>query len=183
MRGTDRLMSVMDAIADYGPLSLTALALQVDLPKPTALRLLRSLEDGGWVAREDDGQYRTGARVLALAYRYLDGESLLRIASPHMLRLREEAQETVSLVARSGNLRVCVQEFPSTQPLKVTHGIGDLVPLVDSPASGLLLLAFATPEARAEVAAMSERTAPSVAGTTGESSRSGARRSASAAGS
>jgi DNA-binding IclR family transcriptional regulator len=153
-------MSVMDVVAEQGPLSLTAVAGETELPKPTALRLLRALEEGGWVAHGDDGHYRIGARVLSLAFRYLDAESVLRIASPYMLRLREQVNETVSLVARSGQFRVCIQEFVSPEPLKVTHGVGSLAPLVDSPASGLLLLAHATPELRAEAAHIADPSRP-----------------------
>lgn len=153
MRGPDRLISVMDVIADYGPASLTEISGLVGLPKPTVLRLLRALDVGGWVARDDASLYRTGPRVLSLAHRYLDGEAVLRIASPFMLRLRDDVDETVSLIARSGNHRVCIQEFVSSEPLKVTHGVGSLAPLAESPASGLLLLAFADAVQRAHIAA------------------------------
>jgi DNA-binding IclR family transcriptional regulator len=153
-------MSVMDVVAEQGPLSLTTVAGMTDLPKPTALRLLRALEGGGWVTHGDDGHYRVGARVLSLAFRYLDTESVLRIASPFMLRLREQVNETVSLVARSGHFRVCIQEFVSPEPLKVTHGVGSLAPLVESPASGLLLLAHASAGLREEVAKSADPARP-----------------------
>jgi IclR family acetate operon transcriptional repressor len=152
MRGTERLISLMNAIADHGPASLTALSAVVDLPKPTVLRQLRALEEGGLVARDPESLYRMGPRILALAHRYLDAEAVIRISSPHMLRLREEVDETVSLVARSGELRVCIQEFVSSQPLKVTHGVGSLASLGESPASGLLLLAYCTASERRRVA-------------------------------
>jgi DNA-binding IclR family transcriptional regulator len=159
MRGTERLISLMNAIADHGPASLTALSAVIDLPKPTVLRQLRALEEGGWVTRDPESLYRTGPRILSLAHRYLDAEAVIRISSPFMLRLREEVDETVSLVARSGDLRVCIQEFVSSQPLKVTHGVGSLASLAESPASGLLLLAFCTAAERTRVAAQLGSTA------------------------
>lgn len=150
MRGNDRLLAILGALGEQAELSLSEIADRVGLPRPTALRFLRSLEPSGWVVRKSDGRYALGPAVLALAGRYLSADSLLVAASPLMRSLRDRLGETISLSRVSGGQRTCVQEFPSTQSLRLVLGLGEQSPL-HAGASGLLLLAHLPADARAAV--------------------------------
>jgi DNA-binding IclR family transcriptional regulator len=150
MRGNDRLLAILGALGEQQQTSLSEIADRVGLPRPTTLRFLRSLEPSGWVVRNDDGQYALGPAVLALAGRYLSADSLLVAASPLMRALRDSLGETISLSRVSGSQRTCVQEFPSTQSLRLVLGLGEQGPL-HAGASGLVLLAHLSPERRAAV--------------------------------
>jgi IclR family acetate operon transcriptional repressor len=128
-------------------MTLTEVARSADLPKSTALRFLRTLEDSGWVFRDEAGVYSLGAAIAGLAAQYLAGNPLVAAATPPMRALHAEIDETVSLSRRVGLARVCVQEFPSTKNLRLVLGLGEQGPL-HAGASGLLLFAYMPPQER-----------------------------------
>jgi len=150
LRGSQRLFTIVEELSAE-PMNLTEVAGAVELPKSTALRFLRDLEDAGWVIRNSDGIYSLGATVLGLAAQYLSHNEMVTAATPEMRRLRDELDETVSLSRRVGPIRVCVQEFPSKKNLRLVLGIGERGPL-HAGASGLLLYAHMPEEERRRLA-------------------------------
>lgn len=150
MRGSQRLFGIIEELSAR-PMNLTELAETVDLPKSTTLRFLRDIEEAGWASRDSDGIYSLGPTVVALAAQYLAHNELVSVSTPHMRSLRAELNETVSLSRRVGLMRVCVQEFPSTQNLRLVLGIGERGPL-HAGASGLLLYAHMPEEERNQLA-------------------------------
>lgn len=152
MRSSDRLLELLEELGSAQGQTLTALSQRLDLPKPTVLRLLRSLEERGWVSRLPDGGYSLGQRFLVVAQQSIDRDSVLRCAPPHMIALRDAIDETVSLLSVAGTNRVCMLEFPSNQPLRYVHDVGSQGPL-HAGASGKVLLAFGPGELRKAVLA------------------------------
>jgi len=139
VRGAQRLFIIVEKLSAE-PMTLTEVAKSADLPKSTALRFLRTLEEGGWVFRDETGVYSLGAAIAGLAAQYLSGNPLVTAATPPMRKLHARVDETVSLSRRVGLTRVCVQEFPSTKNLRLVLGLGEQGPL-HAGASGLLLFA------------------------------------------
>jgi DNA-binding IclR family transcriptional regulator len=150
VRGAQRLFIIVERLSAK-PMTLTEVAREAELPKSTALRFLRTLEDSGWVYRDQSGVYSLGAAIAGLAAQYLSGDALVAAATPPMRTLHAELDETISLSRRVGLTRVCVQEFPSTQNLRLVLGLGEQGPL-HAGASGLLLFAHMPPEERARLA-------------------------------
>jgi DNA-binding IclR family transcriptional regulator len=150
MRGSDRLLNILTSLGAERGQTLSELADGLGLPRPTTLRFLRSLEEGGWVLRDDRGRYSLGPAVVTLATQYLWTDHVLVVASPQMAELRDRVGETVSLSRRVGARRVCVQEFPSPESLRLILGLGDYGPL-HAGASGLVLLAALPGEERREL--------------------------------
>jgi IclR family acetate operon transcriptional repressor len=139
LRGSERLFTIVEKLSRQ-TMNLTQVAEAVELPKSTALRFLRDLEEAGWVARDTAGVYSLGATVVGLAAQYIAQNELVAAATPAMRELREQIDETVSLSRRVGLIRVCVQEFPSKKPLRLVLGVGERGPL-HAGASGILLYA------------------------------------------
>lgn len=77
-------------------MTLTELSGAADLPKPTTLRLLRTLEEFGFVARHE-GVYRVGHQCLTLGNLYRFDADLHHRALPVMERVMKEVQEVVQL--------------------------------------------------------------------------------------
>lgn len=150
MRGSQRLFKIVEELS-RDSMNLTQVAEAVDLPKSTALRFLRDLEEAGWVARDNDGVYSLGATVVGLAAQYIAQNEMVTAATPAMRDLRDELDETVSLSRRVGLIRVCVQEFPSKKNLRLVLGIGERGPL-HAGASGILLYAYMPDEERRRLA-------------------------------
>src|SRR5688500_11732278 len=57
----DRALSILDALTD-DRVSLAELSKRTGLYKSTVLRLMKSLEKGGYALRTSDGMYRLGAK-------------------------------------------------------------------------------------------------------------------------
>lgn len=150
MRTNDRLISIVEVLAEHGKLPLTDLADRTELPKATAHRFLKSLEDSGWVERDAEGSYWLGAGLVGLSRQYLESNTIV-VASGPMRELRDELHETVSLSRASAGARICIQQFPSDQALRYVHEVGSVGPL-HAGASGKVLLAFGEPNLRQKVA-------------------------------
>jgi len=150
VRGAQRLFIIIEHLSAR-PMTLTEVARSVDLPKSTALRFLRTLEESGWVVRDKDGVYALGPAIVGLAAQYLSGNPLVEVATPAIRALNAELDETISLSRRVGLTRVCVQEFPSTKNLRLVLGLGERGPL-HAGASGLLLFAYMPPHERQRLA-------------------------------
>src|ERR1700754_1855772 len=141
MRSSDRLLDLLEQLSGSHRAALTELSVQLQLPKPTVLRFLRSLEERAWAIRLPDGGYALGPHFLTTAQKAIGDDAVLRCASPHMVALRDLLDETVSLLSVAGASRVCTVEYRSPQPLRCEHEIGMRAPLHAGP-SGKILLAF-----------------------------------------
>jgi DNA-binding IclR family transcriptional regulator len=150
VRGAQRLFVIVEQLSGKS-MNLTEVARSADLPKSTALRFLRTLEESGWVFRDDEGIYSLGAAIAGLAAQYLSGNPLVAAATPPMRALHADIDETISLSRRIGLTRVCVQEFASTKNLRLVLGLGEQGPL-HAGASGLLLFAHMPQEERQRLA-------------------------------
>ena len=60
----DRVVAVLEAVAVAGPCSLAELVRDTGLARPTAYRLAVACEGHGLLARDDDGRFRLGGRLV-----------------------------------------------------------------------------------------------------------------------
>lgn len=154
IRSISRALAILRAINRTGSLTLTEIARAVDVPYPTALRIVRALVDEGVVEREPDRKrYRPTALVQGLSYGFQNHDQLVVTARPHIVALTQELYWPISIVTRVGNAMV-VRDSTSTQtPLTFNHYYpGWQVPLTVS-ASGRVFLAHSAPEVRRELIA------------------------------
>jgi DNA-binding IclR family transcriptional regulator len=124
------------------PASLPTIADRAQLTKTKAYRILRGLQDHGFVDHAGRSGYRIGSRAVALASPIGPRPALLRLARPVLAKLATEASETVTLHLRSGAHRVLVLGAePPGNPLRRLPTIGERSPLT-SGCSGRSILAF-----------------------------------------
>lgn len=143
VRAVDRALDILLAFRQGdGSLTASDLLRRVDLSRPTLYRLLRTLEQRGFIASSGEPRrYQLGPAVGHLAYVWSQDLNLVDLAQPAMQRLWEQTGETVSLLLHRGYERVCVAELPSTQPLSFKRGVGHSDSVVVG-ASGRAILAF-----------------------------------------
>lgn len=141
----DRAVSVLTLLRDTGrPLALREIAKAMELPPPTAHRLLASLVAHNWVHCDPQ------ARVYSLGYGLLSyaaglrTSGLLSLTTPVLEQLSREFGETVTVQIRIGDNRVVIHEIEGTHELRRKIGVGNTLPLYTS-ASGRALLAFLDP--------------------------------------
>lgn len=124
----DKIFGLLEFLAgELQPASLQTITEAVKLSKPTAYRLLQSLQQLGYVTRPPNSRdYQIGPRAarLAAADSYAELKS---IARPILRRLHEALNETVNLGVLSGGQVVYLDILETTQSLRfiVTPGQSD----------------------------------------------------------
>jgi len=138
----DRALSLLAVFreGDDG-LSLAQLSERTRLYKSTVLRLLASLEHGGWVRRLDDGRYAVGPAVARLHAVYVQHFSLDSVVMPVLRALVQATGESAAYHVRQGRDRLCLYRVDSPNPVRDHARAGDLLPLGKG-AGGRVLVAF-----------------------------------------
>ncbi|MVW78216.1 IclR family transcriptional regulator [Bordetella sp. 02P26C-1] len=138
----DRALSLM-AVFQPGDiaLSLGDFAERTKLYKSTALRLLASLEHGGWVQRLDDGRYALGGEIARLNAIYAASFSLEKVVVPVLRELVAATGESAAYHVRQGDDRLCLYRVDSPHPVRDHIRAGDLLPLTRG-SGGRILTAY-----------------------------------------
>jgi DNA-binding IclR family transcriptional regulator len=118
----DRAMSIIEFFADE-PRSLTEVAGHLDVHKSTALRLLQTLERGGF-ARVVGGRYTVGFRMVAIAHQAVDDLELRTVAHPHLVKLGAQFGHTIHLAQLLDNEIVYVDKVDGRGALKMQSRVG-----------------------------------------------------------
>lgn len=142
-RSVVRALRVLELFTvDRVVLTLAAVAEALDVPRPTAHRLLITLLGRGYVRQEvPGGAYALGARVLALAQAYEASEPLTRAALPAMHDLLAKTGESVALhIRQSEDTRMCLHRIESAHPMQIVIPIGQPMPLQHGAAGRVLRL-------------------------------------------
>ena len=149
----DRMMSLLDALAaTVDPASLKLLGQMTGLHPSTAHRILAALSASGMVARDENGNYALGIRLLELGNLVKSRINIREIALPFMQKLHEELGESVNLGIRHEDEIVYVERTSSGRSLvRVVYLVGGRAPL-HLTSVGKLFLAEDGAEAIAEYA-------------------------------
>jgi IclR family transcriptional regulator, acetate operon repressor len=179
--GADAVHRALDVLlrvgAAPGRVGVTELARAVGLPKSTAHRLLEVLRQRGMLEKDGRGRYGTGAELLRMGLRALEGDPLLGAVRPALEELAIHAGETAFLVAARGGRLLVLDRVEGAGMLRATPPLGSEVP-VHATAAGRLYLALkpaavALPVGR--LAAFTARTPTSRSGLTAAARRAAAR--------
>jgi IclR family acetate operon transcriptional repressor len=143
VRAVDRALDVLTAFEPGDSELLVAdLVKRVSLSRPTLYRLLHTLESKGFVVSSGEPQrFRLGPAVARLAHVWSSTLDLSEIARPVMSEAWALTAETVALFVPRGDMRLCVAEMQSPQPISFRRGVGYSEKLVRG-ASGRAILAF-----------------------------------------
>lgn len=88
VRALDRAIAILRIINQHNGLNPSEMARLVGLPRPTALRILMTLGEGGYVVRsETDGCFRSTLKVRELSRGYEEEDWLGAIVRPFLARL------------------------------------------------------------------------------------------------
>src|SRR3954452_4002775 len=113
MRALDRVVSILEAVADGGsPVTPTVVASRVGLSLSTVSRLMRQMADQGLLDRARDGaDYKIGVRLLRIVESSLRPDDMVEAALPEMQHLGDVIRETVTLFVQRGNMRICLAQI------------------------------------------------------------------------
>ncbi|PKL25353.1 MAG: IclR family transcriptional regulator [Spirochaetae bacterium HGW-Spirochaetae-3] len=143
VRSIERALDILDCFAPGRlDLSLTEIAKRIDLSMSTTSRIVATLENRNYLARNSDTQrYSLGSRITQIGALGLSNMELRKVALPFMRELNAIYNEGVSLYVIQGDERICVERVESTLPLRRVINVGDRHPLTRG-AAGRVLLAY-----------------------------------------
>lgn len=138
--GVERALSVLEAFIHRSSWGLSELARELDLNKAVVYRIVRSLEQRGFLEQvEERGPYSLGPAAVALG-KSVKSRSLVTVARRHMVRAAESTGEVALLYSMRGHRYLCVDRLDVNSDTEVTVEIGDTIGL--HAGAGKSILAF-----------------------------------------
>jgi DNA-binding IclR family transcriptional regulator len=107
-------------------LTISEIAVAIDVHRTIAHRLMATLEQRDFVSRSSVKRYRLGTGIIRLAAAI--GGELRTIARPLLTALSTETDETVHLVVLAGQEVLFIDGFESSKALRVTSRAGRSLP-------------------------------------------------------
>ena len=127
VQSVDRALDVLEVLArGEGPVGVGEIAAATGLAQGTAHRLLRSLQERGYVRHDASRKYSLGAAAFLLGD--AARRSLARIARPHLTALVALSGETSNLAVLEGDDVVYLAQVPSPHTLRMFAEVGRHVP-------------------------------------------------------
>jgi IclR family pca regulon transcriptional regulator len=136
-------------------MTLTEVAAAADLARPTARRLLLTLQELGYV-RMDANSYALTPRVLRLGMSYVSSLGLWEIARPHLENLVRQTGESSSMTQLDGSDIVYVARVAVPKIITLRVEIGTRFPALQT-SQGKVLLSALDPDALERVLAEPSR--------------------------
>lgn len=139
-----RGLQIIDLLTNsHSPQSVTELANFLDVDKSTASRLVRTLENYGYVQRANVSRaYVVGKRLHSIGWQLTNRYALRELAQPFLTQLVQNTGECAHIGVYSSGKALIVEDIQAeTSSLRVVGGVGRLVSL-HSTALGKALLAF-----------------------------------------
>ncbi len=138
----------LDVILAFEPraveLTVSDVATRTGLARPTARRLLMTLEQLGYV-RSVDGAYSLTTRVLRLGTSVIASQGIWDVARPHLAALVSRTGESSSMSQLDGSDIVYTARVPVPKIIAFAVHIGTLFPAVAT-SMGRVLLSDLTPD-------------------------------------
>jgi IclR family pca regulon transcriptional regulator len=163
-RGLD-VLACFDA--ERPAMSLSEVATAAGLARPTARRLLLTLEELGFV-RASVGAYQLTPKVLTLGMAYVGALGLWDIARPHMEALVARTGESSSMAQLDGSDIVYVARVSVPKLIALRVEIGTRFPAVQTSQGKVLLAALSPTQLEATLAEPSRAGLPPYIGRTPE---------------
>ncbi|MFP3913827.1 MAG: IclR family transcriptional regulator [Actinomycetota bacterium] len=147
-----KALSLLNLVARHPNLTLSELGRKAGVPAPTALRLLRALQEESLVQVDGDGRYRLGVHCLVLGSTYLENFDLRTEARAELERLAEDTGETVHLGVPEGTEVIYVDKVETSHSVRMYSRVGAASPMY-STGIGKAILSHASPGLIQEVVA------------------------------
>ncbi|WCB95351.1 HTH-type transcriptional regulator XynR [Baekduia alba] len=157
VKSADRVLAVLDLLAEAGPLRFAELCAALGLPKSSTHGLVATMSARGYLRRDREGRFALGLRVWEIA-QSADGIADLRaVLQPLMAALRTRTEETVQAAQLDGVDAVYLNVCESPHPMKLSSRVGSRLPAYASGLGKTLLAGLDPDDARARLAVVERR--------------------------
>jgi DNA-binding IclR family transcriptional regulator len=148
VQSAERIFSVIETLAETGPIGLMDLSTRLALHKSTVHRLLLSLICMGYVKQQEEtGKYMLTFKVVELSEKVLSKVDIVSVVHPFITELANSCRETVHFVQRRGTevfyLDKVAPLYPYESAIRMASQVGLARPLYCS-AVGKAILAEMT---------------------------------------
>ena len=130
----DKSVRILDA-ASRGPISLAELTGATGIPRPTAHRLAVALEQHGLLARDDEGRFVIGSRLLRWGG---EADPLSALAQPVVVELRDRTGVSAQVYRRQGDRRQCLAAAEPASGLRDGVPVGAMLSMKAGSAAQVL---------------------------------------------
>ncbi|HUH98115.1 MAG TPA: IclR family transcriptional regulator [Anaerolineales bacterium] len=121
-----KMLDILETIRESrSGLGLSDLTRAVGLPKPTAYRIVATMEARGYLSRQGSGRYQMTRKFFDLQQNESAEQALMRTAPPVMERLVGLCRETVNLGILDAAEVVVVSTLESPQSIRMTSKVGN----------------------------------------------------------
>lgn len=149
VQSVERAFAVLQCLSG-GAAGVSDVAERTELPKSTVSRLLSTLVELGAVEQSDSlGAYSLGELILELSASASPGRNLVSIARPHLVELVAQVDEAAGIAVLDGHSTYYLDQVDGHHEVQVRDWTGESVD-AHVVSSGLVLLAYASPEVRQE---------------------------------
>jgi DNA-binding IclR family transcriptional regulator len=142
----DKAVRLLDEFRSADSLTLAGLSERLGMSKSTVHRLLSSLEQVGFIAKErQPGRYRLGLKLFELGSLVQSRLELRRIAHPYVTELVQQTDETAFIIIRDGISGVCIERIDGSHVQSLILRVGGSLPLYAGGGTRCVL-AYSPPE-------------------------------------
>ena len=140
LSSVNNTLSLLDILAAKGPLTLAELDRTTSFGKTTLFRMMHTLEENDFVAKDTDGRYALGLKLLYLGSSVVARQDLTEVARPHLAAFSAEHGLSTHLARLSSTRVVTIDVETPVADLQVTGRVG-MSPRAHSTAMGRAILA------------------------------------------
>lgn len=121
----------------------------LNFSKPTTLKILNTLQLLRWIHRSPrTKQYYLGTQLISYGDKALDSMSLVSLARPYLLKLRDETEETINLGIVQDEHIVLIDKLESPMSVKLQSTIGGQMNLYSSSMGKAILATYSNSHLR-----------------------------------
>lgn len=120
-------------------MKLSDMAVETQVPLPTAFRLAATLVSEGFLEQLPDGAYRPAPKVLTLGFSALRGLGLVQLAEGPLRRLAETTGQTVNLGTLSDDCVLYLVRLRNNDLVTANIQVGSRLPAVSTSIGKMLL--------------------------------------------
>jgi len=143
----ERALTILKFLTDDRR-SLAEVADLLGVHKSTALRLLQTLEAGGFVRHNEEHRYWLGPQIFRLAAFALGNLDIRAVAATPLRRLAERTQQTVHLAAFDGTEVFYIDKYEAQTSVRMYSRIGASAPFYCTGVAKAILSALPEKERR-----------------------------------
>lgn len=131
IRSIQRALNILACFDwDHRDLTFSEIVERIELPKSTVSRILSTLENEGFLVRDQDtARYKLGHAIYLLGLIAKQSLDIRNISIPFMENMTKLTDETSNLYLLENFDRVCIAQIESPKPIKQLVKVGERFPI------------------------------------------------------